>query len=279
MGDCSICVKKRLLYFLLVPMSSWLLTTYCTESCVNRQMHKGVRLFSSCPYLTLGGRVKEDLGKGCSIAADVLLFDPAKEELVTVPDKTIPEELVSTRLIGSSLGWGLFRGEPDSSFLCLSDIYNSVASYSNPNMIPLPPLATLPGNQSQVVRNVAMSSVSPSSEEDCVVAIKFLGSQLSLYRHGRDLRWTNLELPFSCLDNSNLIYSKKDECFYLPTPGGTYLFRWDLHFKEEDNPKFRELLFRDLPKLPQSEWELMNSCSRAEHWVESSAGESFLVQW
>lgn len=59
----------------------------------NLQIQKCVRLFSSTgPYLTLGTRAKEVLPSGCTVG-DVLLFDPAKEQLVTLHDKTIPKEL------------------------------------------------------------------------------------------------------------------------------------------------------------------------------------------
>ncbi|XP_010453052.1 PREDICTED: uncharacterized protein LOC104735034 [Camelina sativa] len=120
-----------------------------------------------------------------------------------------------------------------------------------------------------------MSSDSPSEEEDFVVAIKLPGSEIGVYRHGRDLPWTHFELPFTCLDKSNLAYSKTDQCFYLPGPGGNCLCSFDLH----GNLNVRELLFRDLPEFSMSEFELFRSYSRAEHWVESSSGERFLVQW
>lgn len=159
--------------------------------------------------------------------------------------------------------------------LSISDFLNPFTSKSNPKVIPLPPLTTLPHNQTQFVRNVAMSSDSPSEEEDFVVAIKLLGGQISLYRHGRDQLWTHFEFPINCLDNSNLVYSKTDQCFYLPSPGGNCLCKLDLH----DNHNVSKLAFRDLPELSNSELELLRSYSRAEHWVESSSGERFLVQW
>ncbi|CAE5956629.1 unnamed protein product [Arabidopsis arenosa] len=74
----------------------------------NVLIHKSVRLFSTSPYLTLGS-VGEDLpGEGGGYIGDILLFDPAKEELVTVKDKTIPEELVNSKLVGASHGWTFF---------------------------------------------------------------------------------------------------------------------------------------------------------------------------
>ncbi|CAA7026218.1 unnamed protein product [Microthlaspi erraticum] len=43
---------------------------------------------------------------------------------------------------------------------------------------------------------------------------------------------------------------------------------------------FRQMIFRDLPELQPSEYQLLASGSREEHWVQSSSsGESFFVQW
>ncbi|KAF3553203.1 hypothetical protein F2Q69_00012464 [Brassica cretica] len=87
--------------------------------------HKSSRLFSTSPYLTLGTRVKEVLPGGCKIA-DVLLFDPVEEELVTVPDKTISKELMDQEMVGASHGWGFFCARHDrstSGFYAFIDIF------------------------------------------------------------------------------------------------------------------------------------------------------------
>ncbi|KAL0703388.1 hypothetical protein Bca4012_069813 [Brassica carinata] len=227
----------------------------------HKMIHERARLFSTRPYLTLGTRVKEVLPGGYKIA-DILLFDPAEEELVTVPDKTIPKELMDEEMVGASHGWGVFCARHDRS-VRISDLYNPLASKSNPTMITLPRLTALSSNYC----NVAMTS-SPHLE-DCVVAIKFVGDHLSLCRPGRDLEWTNILTPPSCLENSNLMYSKRDKKFYLPAPGGKYLFSYNLHFKEEDIPEVQEVVYRGHPELDQSEWELLSSCTRTEHLVES----------
>ncbi|ESQ33959.1 hypothetical protein EUTSA_v10007942mg [Eutrema salsugineum] len=250
-------------------------------------IHKwSFRLFSSSlttPYLTLGTTVKNDLPDGSDIR-DILLFDPAKEEMLTIPNKTFPEELVDSRQIGSGRGWGVFSNDHERS-LCISDLYNhSLASKSNPTMIPLPSLASVHSNQINVVWNVAMSSSSPR-DEDFVVAIKLLDRQLSLCRPHCDVRWTNLgemlfENNLQKLENSNLMYSKRDRRFYLPGPGGNSLYSWDPHLKKNKSPKIHELLFRDLPELDDSEWKLLGWCCRTEHLVDSvSNGERFLVKW
>ncbi|CAH8251263.1 unnamed protein product [Arabidopsis lyrata] len=246
----------------------------------NVLIHKSVRLFSTSPYLTLGS-VGEDLpGEGGGYIGDILLFDPAKEELVTVKDKTIPEELINSKLVGASHGWTFFSDRCNHNSVRISDLFNPLASKSNTKIIPLPLLTTMIYGQTDVVWNVAMSSSSPhqdNEEEDCVVAINFLGNQLSMCRPGRDLCWTNKQIPFVCSENSNLMYSKRDQRFYLPAPGGNYLCSYDLHF--DNDPMFNELVFLNLPELPQSEWELLNSCFKEDHWVESPSGQSFLVKW
>lgn len=203
---------------------------------------------------------------------DVLLFDAAKEELLTVPDKPHPHELADTTVVASSLGWGFFSGFSDRS-LYISDHLNPLSSSSK--VIPLPPLTALSSCQTDVFCNVAMSSSSPSDDDpDLVVAVKFLGRQLSLCRPNRDLRWTNIATPFPFLERSNLMYSNRDRKFYLPLPGSTYLCSWDLHF----TPSFRKFMYTNRPKLSQSEHQLLDSCSRADYWVESPSGERFLVK-
>ncbi|KAJ0232131.1 hypothetical protein HA466_0293360 [Hirschfeldia incana] len=244
------------------------------------------RLFSTSvattttPYISLGDTVQKD-SDGTEIR-DVVFFDPAKEEMLTVPDKIFPQELVHSRQIGSSQGWGVFSNDR-GRFVCLSNVYHPFSPKSNPEIIPLPSLIALPANQTDAVWNVAMSSSSPSSDEDCVVAIKFLGNQLSLCRPNRDLRWTNIQvLPLhnlTKLDTSNLMYSKRDQRLYLLAPGGNELYSWDLlHLNK--SPELHQVLFRDLPQLAESQWGLLDMvCSRTEHLVESaSTGERFLVK-
>lgn len=232
--------------------------------------------------MMLGTTLKKDLPDGSEIR-DVFFFDPAKEELLTVPDKTFPEELVNSRQIGSSHGWGLFSNDYDRS-LCMSDLYQPLASKSNPKMIPLPTFVALPTNQTDIVWNVAISSSSPS-EEDCVVGTKFLGRQLSLIRPHFDWRrWTNIDLipddSLVNLDSSNLMFSKRDQRFFLPAHGGNDLYSWDLHLEKNKSPDIHQLLFRDLPRLAASDWGLLDVCCRTEHLVEfASSGERFLIKW
>ncbi|KAG2320231.1 hypothetical protein Bca52824_013444 [Brassica carinata] len=212
---------------------------------------------------------------GCTVG-DVLLFDPAKEQLVTLQDKTIPKELKDEDMIGASHGWSFFYDRRDRT-VRITDIFNPLASKSNPTVIPLPCLTDLFSEQIEQVCNVAMTS---SCEEDYVVAIKFSGGQLSLCRPCRDLEWTNILTPFDCCQNSNLMYSKRDHRLYLPAPGGKHLFSYHLNSRTDNNPELHELVYRGHPELDQSEWEVLSSCSRREYLVESTSGdERYLVKW
>ncbi|OAO91055.1 hypothetical protein AXX17_AT5G51810 [Arabidopsis thaliana] len=125
-----------------------------------------------------------DLGK--------LIILTATEDLTTL-DKTVPLELMKEMvMIGASHGW--IATLKEDGIMRLQDDLNPVASDSDPKHIPLPPLVTLPHCQTQVVTNVAMSSSSPE-HEDCVVAVKFLGPQLSLCRPAqRNSEWTNIRI-------------------------------------------------------------------------------------
>lgn len=82
-------------------------------------------------------------------------------------------------LIGSSHGWVATLSR--DGILSLQDDLNLAALDTDPKRIPLPPLVTLPHCQTEIITNVSMSSSSPE-EEDCVVAVKFFGPQLSYCR-------------------------------------------------------------------------------------------------
>lgn len=237
-------------------------------------VQKSVRLFSTSPCLTLCF-LWDELLEGGSYIGKVVFFDPAKNKIHHVPGKTIPQEIFNSKMMGSSQGWGFFSQRSNHNSVCISDHFNPLSSSPKIKMIPLPPLTSMLYGQTKVVCNVAMSSSSPH-EEDCVVAIKFFGRQLSMCKPGRDLAWTNRLIPFDCAENSNLMYSKRDQRFYLPAAGGNYLCSWDLHF--DNGPKFNELVFPNFPDMPQSTWEDLDSCIREDHWVESPSGQNFLVK-
>ncbi|KAJ4916802.1 hypothetical protein Rs2_02352 [Raphanus sativus] len=248
-------------------------------------LHKTIRLFSSSstsPCFPLG-IVEKDSPSDGGMVGDIHLFDAATERLVTCTDKTIPEEIVNGgTVVGASHGWLFFKDRQDRS-LRVTDFCNPSAFKTNATtMIPMPTFTTLHLCQTEVVWNVAMST-SPGQQEDeddWVVGIKFLGNQLSFCRPRRDLRWTNVLAPFKIFNNSNLMFSKRYQIFFLPAPVGNYLCSWDIQsHKDGYPPKIHKLLFHNLPQLPQSMWELLDSCPREDHWVESPSGESFLVKW
>ncbi|CAN8245775.1 unnamed protein product [Cochlearia groenlandica] len=249
------------------------------SSLTNALIHKTARLFSTNPCMTLGIFGEENTGQGRGYKGDILWFDSANESLVAVKDKIIPEELISLKLMGASQGWQFFSDRTNHSSVCITDLFNPLASKSKIKIVPLPPFTTMNQGQTKVVSNVAMSSSSPhdDDEECCVVAIKFLGRQLSMCRPGLDLEWTNFSTPFLSSENSNLMYSKRDHRFNMLAPGGKYLCSWDLSFKND--PKFDELVFQTNPDLPHYAWELLNSYFREDYWVESPSGHSFLVKW
>ncbi|VVB10295.1 unnamed protein product [Arabis nemorensis] len=93
--------------------------------------------------------------------------------------------------------------------LRLQDDLNPVASATDPKRIPLPPLVTLPGCQTQIVTNVSMSS-SSSEDEDCVVAVKFLGPQLSFCRLAQsNPEWINMRIENPCFFSSRVTFAEK----------------------------------------------------------------------
>ncbi|CAL9244097.1 unnamed protein product, partial [Arabidopsis halleri] len=139
-----------------------------------------------------------DLGK--------LVIWNATESNYTHLEKKVPLELVDKDLtvtIGSSHGW--VATLKDDSIVRLQDDLNPVASDKDPKRILLPPLVTLPHCQTKVITNVAMSSSSPE-DDDCVVAIKFLGPQLSFFRPAQsNPEWINIGIENPCFFSSPVI--------------------------------------------------------------------------
>ncbi|XP_019088142.1 PREDICTED: uncharacterized protein LOC104753515 [Camelina sativa] len=195
-------------------------------------------------------------------------------------EKKVPMELVDRKAmvtIGSSHGW--VATLKDDGIVRLQDDLNPAASDTNPKRIPLPPLVTLPHCQTKLVTNVAMSTSSPE-DEDCVVAVKFLGPQLSLCRPAQaNSKWTNIRIEPPCFYSSPVMYSKKHDMFRIPGSGGHLIGSWDLH-KHKHNPKIQRLRFKNFPELTKFKRELLGSCCTSQHLVESrTTGETFLVKW
>ncbi|KAF8083946.1 hypothetical protein N665_0743s0006 [Sinapis alba] len=160
--------------------------------------------------------------------------------------------------IGASHGW--IATLKEDGILRLQDDLIPVASDTNPKCIPLPPLVTLPHCQTQIITNVSMSSSSPEDDEDGVVAVKFLGPQLSFCKpacqSSSKPEWTNIKIENPCFYSSRVMFSKK-----------------------HDDPKFQSVRFQNMPKLTKAKQNLMDMCCRSEHLVESRlTGETFLVK-
>ncbi|KAL0728903.1 hypothetical protein Bca4012_024996 [Brassica carinata] len=203
------------------------------------------------------------------------------ELYTTELEKKVPLELVNDDdaakiTIGASHGW--IATLKEDGILRLQDDLNPVASDTYPKRIPLPPLVTLPHFQTKIITNVSMSSSSPEDDEDCVVAVKFLGPQLSFCKPASKLEWTNIKIENPCFYASRVIFSKKDNMFRILGDGGNLIGSWDPS-NPRDDPKFQSVRLKDMPKLSKAKQNLMDFCCRSEHLVESRpTGETFLVK-
>ncbi|CAH8279646.1 unnamed protein product [Arabidopsis lyrata] len=207
----------------------------------------------------------------------LVILNPYEDDCTSL-DKKVPMALLYDNelvTIGSSHGW-IATLSQDDGLLRLQDDLNPVASDTNPKRIPLPPLVTLPHCQTQIVTNVSLSASSPE-DEDCVVAVKFLGPQLSFCRPAQsNSEWINIRIENPCFYSSRVMYSKKDNMFCIPGSGGHLIGTWDLRTHKHN---LQSLQFQNLPKLTKTKQKLLDSCCKSEHLVESPAGETFLVKW
>ncbi|XP_019086559.1 PREDICTED: uncharacterized protein LOC104720114 [Camelina sativa] len=186
---------------------------------------------------------------------------------ILMRDKKLVEEVRHAMTVGFSHHGLRFKLSKNSLDIHIDD-------KSPPACVHLPPLPT--GFRIQSVA-VSSSSSDLNNSEDWVVGVKSWGSQLSLFRPGH--QWINIKTSPEFINPfSSLMYSKKDQRFYIPVPGGDYLCSLDLYFKEGDHPEFI-LLADDTPQSVVPELTLLNSSSRTDHWVESPSGEQFIVKW
>ncbi|CAH2053076.1 unnamed protein product [Thlaspi arvense] len=238
-----------------------------------------LRLFSngfstSCgPCLITGA---EPCGEGMG---RLEIYDRSGESRdFTCLEKKVPLELLYANpmvTIGASHGW--IATLKDDGVLRLQDDLNPFASSTDPKRIPLPPLVTLPHCQTQIVTNVSMSTSSPENN-DCVVAAKFLGPQLSFCRPAASSEWTNIKIENPCFFSSRVMFSEGDGMFRMPGRGGHLVGSWDLSQKHKQ--KIQRLRFQNLPELSKAKRELLHSCFTSEHLVESrTTGETFMVKW
>ncbi|KAJ4911322.1 hypothetical protein Rs2_05943 [Raphanus sativus] len=215
-----------------------------------------------------------------------LIVAYANQHAWTEMDKMIRLELVCNGInngtmltIGASHGWVATLKEDGT--LRLQDDLNPAASDTYRKRIPLPPLVTLPHCQTQIITNVSMSSSHPEDDEDCVVAVKFLGPQLSFCKPaGKSSKpeWTNVKIENPSFYSSRVMFSKKDNMFRMPGSGGNLIGSWD-PCNPSNDPKLQSVRFTNTRRLTNDEHNLMDSCSMIEHLVESRpTGETFLVK-
>ncbi|KAJ4887224.1 Uncharacterized protein Rs2_26972 [Raphanus sativus] len=194
------------------------------------------RSFSNCIFkVTPCGTTQRDGDVG------YLAIYSYVDKLIDCTQKKVPMELVKEMgTIGASHGW---VATLKNGVVCLQDDLDPYASYTDPKRIPLPPLVTLPHCQTQIVTNVAMSSSSPDEDEDCIVAVKFLGPQLSLCRPAhRDCKWSNIRITDPSFFSSHVMYSKRDGMFSMPASGGNYTASCDLG-RHVTEPKIQMLSY------------------------------------
>lgn len=156
------------------------------------------------------------------------MFDPAKEEHIIVGDMPFPEELVGSLLVGSSHGWGVFLWGQRS--IRISDFCNPSSFKSKPKFFSPLPRPDLIDCQAELVSGVAMSSSPDEEEEDYLVAVKFTGRMVSIYKPSDTKAALHFILPHNVFDHfesSKLMYSKRDQRFYMVSSGGHHLWSWD----------------------------------------------------
>ncbi|KAJ0259018.1 hypothetical protein HA466_0077130 [Hirschfeldia incana] len=198
----------------------------------------------------------------------------SEEEDDEVLEKMVPMELMTgAGTIGASHGWVATLKE---SVVCLQDDLNPRASDADPKRISLPRLETLPHCQTQLVTNVAMSSSSPE-DDDCIVAVKFVGPQLSLCRPAeKNKKWVNIRIEDPGFFNSRVMYSKRDGMFSMLDCVGTHIGYWDLEKHRSRNLGSLSYYYEE---FVQSKLQKLSNCYRSEHLVEAPTGETFIVKW
>ncbi|CAF2137866.1 unnamed protein product [Brassica napus] len=125
---------------------------------------------------------------------------------------------------------------PDST-IHLTQVLNPWSSESSPKTITLPPFTDHLVLHAQMVGNVSLSTYLPNQDDDYIVSFTFFGSKLCYYMPNRDSNWTIVDILFSYEINFGVIYSRKDQIFYLLTTGCSYMAALDLK-KNKKNPKF-----------------------------------------
>lgn len=174
-------------------------------------------------------------------------------------------------------GWAVFMSYPDYT-IHLSQVFNPWCLESSPKTITLPPLADHLVPHVEMSGNVSLSTYFPNQDDDYIVCFTIFGSKLCYCMPYRDSDWAIIDIPFSYDIDSNVVYSQKDQMFYLLTTGCAYMAALDLK-NNKKKPKFMRLQFENFPLMPQYEWEILASCLQSGYIAESSSGERFIVQW
>ncbi|CAH8279559.1 unnamed protein product [Arabidopsis lyrata] len=224
------------------------------------------------PYMLVNYSFDED--KYLNISTSYCLFNPRNEKIIKIIDKNFLKSLPLSEgfiFLGTSRGWAVFKCMHDS-IIFLSDVFNPWSSESSTRTIVLPPLVFNGMNA-----KASLSTPFPDQDNDYIVSVTFFGSKLYYCMPTRDSEWTSINIPFSCDFDSQVVYSRKDQMFYLLTTGCAYIAALDL--KNNKDPTFLQIQFQNFPLIPQHEWEILASCSRSDYIAESSSGERFIVQW
>ncbi|KAJ4906417.1 DUF295 domain-containing protein [Raphanus sativus] len=258
------------------------------------QRYQTLGMFSSSsstnPYLAYGITVYRNPDEDVHVRTDIHYFDPVKEDEVIVRDKALPLEFLLKECVevGMSHGWVVFKARSDDDkVVYISDYYSPCGSKSNPKTIPLYPMGQQldPPAQQLGVTNVAMTC-SPDQSNDFAVAVNCLGHFINFFRPGgkhKDSGSVYFKTPLQHFNQSKVMYSKRDEKFYTTSVDGRFLIYYDAFFEEDmTGSEMQELRFINHPELTQSEWEVLDSCSKTVHLVESpsaSGQQRFLVKW
>ncbi|EOA34549.1 hypothetical protein CARUB_v10022095mg [Capsella rubella] len=199
------------------------------------------------------------------------LYDPRKQEQVKIENKILPKDVYKSHKMGSSRGWLASMNKKDST-VRLANILNP-----SKNFISLPPITR---DKYEHAVNVSVSS---PNEEDCVVAVKFYGSRVSLCRSG-DSEWTRIDVPCPSFFSSTVMYSERDMRFYLNNCNPDYTGPTDFTPKTgliTPVSGYMRFPFSDfLEEMPESDNEMRLSRFKIQQQlVESSSGQSFIVLW
>ncbi|RIA05459.1 hypothetical protein BRARA_K00243 [Brassica rapa] len=240
------------------------------------------------PYLMYGTTIYGNPEEDLHVRSDIHYFDPVKENEVIVRDKTLPMEFRKECVLGGmSHGWVVFKARSDDKkdkVLYISDYYTPCGSKSNPKTIPLHPMGQQLGRPAQYlnITNVAMTC-SPDQSNDFAVAVNCLGPVINFFRPGGKHKYSgsvHFTTPLQHFNQSKVMYSKRDEKFYTTSVNGQFLVYYDAFFEEDmTGSEVHELRFINHPELAQSEWEILDSCSKTVHLVESPSGQRFLIKW